>query len=499
MIGRSIGKFFGSRWTTSYRSGTLIDVRARLRTFSAVAAGFLAAGLALADLVRAQAMTYESRLIPRPGLVERDSAADPETPEQAKLEREFADGRFEQARATAEGILTRLGARFGQNNQAIIPALVNLATVLQRHGDLDGAIQNYERAVRVVESRANRRNLLLARPLYGLGLALLEARRYSDAVTVLQRAVFVRRTNLGLHSLEQLEYYDAWMESLIAVGRYEDAGARQLARLAIVELATGAGSPELLFSMEDACRWMALLGRYREERALHQRRLSIIVEEGGEADPRQIPVLRDLARTYAAALEPNIRGVASLRKAINLQEEQPDTTPAERAELLAALGDYYLMFPHLEERLRNRLRDRLKWGLITDIQPFDIETRDSRAYTYYARARELLAEDPDVEAIDKMFGRPQLLFAPTPSTGNAPPESLAVVEATVRLTVTSRGKTRNAEILDLRPQNAPKRVRTAVLRSMRNARFRPQISTTRPVATQDVQYRFRFRYVRGDA
>ena len=415
-------------------------------------------------------MPCEPRLIPRPGLVELDPDADPETPEQGKLEREFVDGRFEQARATAEGILTRLRARFGRNSQAVVPALVNLATVLHHHGDLDGTIRNYERAVRVVESRANHRNLLLARPLYGLGLALLEARRYSDAVTVLQRAVFVRRTNLGLHSLEQLEYYDAWMESLIAAGRYEDAGARQQARLAIVELATGAGSPELLFSLEDASRWMALLGRYREERALHQRRLSIILEEGGEADPRQIPVLRDIAQTYAAALEPNIRGVYVLRKAIDLQEEQPDATPTERAELLAALGDYYFIFQF-----------------------------PRRAHSYYARARELLAEDPDVEAIDKMFGRPQLLFAPAPSTGNAPPESLAVGEATVRLTVTSRGKTRNAEILDLRPQNAPKRVRTVVLRSMRNARFRPQISTTRPVTTQDVQHRFRFRYARGDA
>ena len=403
-------------------------------------------------------------VVRRPGLVDLDPETRAITPAQARLEAEFADGRYREATAAAEQVLASVRARYGEQSLRAVPPLVNLATVLQRAGNAAAAVEAYGRAVRLVESTQNLRDLRLARPLYGMGLALHEAGRPHQAATVLAQAVFISRMNLGLWSLDQLEFYDALMESLIALGRYDDVAARQQARLVIVERATGAGSAEVLEALADAGGWLRRAGRYREERDVHQRRLALLRERPGASDASLVPVLRDVAQTYTAALEPDAGGVLALSQALAIEERQPAPSAAARAEILTELGDYYYLFRAL--------------------RPADL---------YYERARKLLVEAEDRETLEALFGQPKALYVPQPSLAEAAPHDVSVAEALVRMTVDARGQPRDVEILELGP-SGDDAARAQVLLSVGRARFRPRITANGAAATEAVCYRFRFRY-----
>lgn len=327
-----------------------------------------------------------------------------------------------------------------------------------------GAIAAYRAAVQAIDTSHDHLDPRLAVPLYGLGRALADAGRHQEAAAVLAQAVFVRRTSFGLYDAAQLEFYDALMESLFAIGRDDDVAARQLARVAIVERVSGPQSPELLDTLAEAAAWLRRAGHAAEERALHERRLEILRAGSATSDPRVVSVLRDVARSYGAAHDPDIHGVLTLTQALELAEQLPGGETGTRAEILAELGDFYLIFRSYPS-----------------------------ASHYYDRARALLAGDD--QAFAAAFADPRPLWIPAPEIGKGTARDPDFADALVSLRVDERGSVDAVEIVEIAPDTAA--ARAAADRSLRRARFRPRFTSAGAIAATGVRYRHRFRYLEG--
>ncbi len=411
----------------------------------------------------------ELQSLQAPALGERTGEA-----ARAALVAQFAAGRYEEAVGTAQDLLAQAREQFGDSDTAIVPTLQDLAVCQHHAEDYRGAVRSYEQALELLASGPNSRDPRLAQPLYGLGVAQFAARDYAGAVDNLQRAVFVTRVNDGLNSLNQLRYYDALTEAHLALGSYNEAVARQKARIAVVQQATDVDSAETTAAIEQAARLYRRIDHFFEERDMRRREVSRIAKSRGYDDISLVPKLRELAATYRLGYAPDYIAVGDLERALDILDKHPEAdTLDERVAVLVELGDLFLTF-----------------------------NESPRALRYYKQAYKLLDKAGNQARIQALFSEPVPVFVPRPDAvagvGEQPAAGLPQGYVLLEYDLGSTGKPRDVKTLELEPASASI-MRPRAERALRAARIRPVIGPEGPQNGKDLLYQLNFNYVAGES
>ncbi len=418
-------------------------------------------------------------------------AAEEPSDERTTAYREFRSafdaGNYAAALPVAARVVELTQAAYGPDAAEMANPLSNLATTYYRMREYGTALDNYRRALTVLDLQGDAVNARLVPPLHGMGMALRGLQRDDEAITPLKRAVDITRNRDGLHAPSQLPILKALIDAYIASGRYEDAGREQLYAFSVAESAWGKEDIRMLPALDDYARWNERTGRYTAARVLHTRALQI-ADAVQPQNPKAVDALRGIARTYrlafvfgesddsaaAAAEMPAALGNMNLSRAVSAPSSDgeralrdalqrlrgPGGTPALRGAVLLDLGDWYLTGG----------------------------TGPRALATYREAWRELAAT-----------GDTTVLAQPTPVIYRPPsiavsrrqedPELHVEQDIEVRMSIAADGSVRDATIANPAPEREA--AERAVMAAARRATWRPAFSNGEPVAATEFLFRER--------
>ncbi len=463
--------------------------------------------------IQAATMDANIPVLRTPGFQPITGLNDRELVLQRVAEDAVARGDYQRAEANWTKLRIRLEKRLGANAASVWSTRFNLAVLAHRENRYQEALRQYRELIDHIEASGHFRHPAMAAPLFGMGSVLQALNEHALAVDTIQRAIFITRTDKGLNSLEQTQYDNNLMQSLLALGDVEGARSRQEVRLELAQRSLPEG-PELLAEMSEIAAWYRVMGDHRREANIQQRRLEILESLYGDDHIELVPAYHDLAQAYQRMLREDIdqlrssmrlrsntsfsavrtrqyeqrlstgfdddyqkrdlinterQAVIALRTAIRIQKDE-QASPESRAKTLVLLGDHHLALG---------------------------KTRTARRY--YDDAWELLAEYEASEAQQQFFAQPVPVFEKTlPSTlrDDLGPGLLAKGQITLKLEVSASGKARDVEVTDMEPAEIAKFERR-LLRYARQTVFRPRWSDEGAVETPDHQYTYRFLSQRG--
>jgi tetratricopeptide (TPR) repeat protein len=159
-----------------------------------------------------------------------------------------AAGDYEQAREHHEQALDMLARTLGPRSEPVARAALNLGTTLYRAGAYDQARMQFEAAIEVFETRP------VVPPELGnacVGLALIEIDqdRFTEAEFLLQRALTVWETVLGLDHPRVAVVLGNLGEVAMRLGRLEQATVHLTRAIALKERALDEDHPSLAFPL----------------------------------------------------------------------------------------------------------------------------------------------------------------------------------------------------------------------------------------------------------
>jgi len=374
----------------------------------------------------------------------------------------------------------------GDDEEALVTPLINLATAQLRAGDLLAAEGNYSAAVALTEKHFGIVSPRLITPLTGLAQAYLRAGQPVQAAESYERALHVNHVNDGFYNLGQIPLRDGLTESYLAGKEMAKANFHQAAQLQIMEHRVGRGSPELLPALAKLADWYERSGQLYQARLVRQNTAQLIAASKGENDPDLVEPLIAIANSYrlqalqALQVPTNdpmqgpdtllpMSGVV-LRKALGIVDQQPEPDPLQRARVLVEFGDLYLV-----------------WG-----------KRNSAGDAYADAWRTLSANADLVARRDDYFATPVRLYW-TPPPPAYPASAARLPDSTrlqpghvvVKFAVEATGLVSSAGVVESDPAGlADKSVISAVRRSL----YRPRHVDGVPVLTEGLSLRHDYRY-----
>jgi tetratricopeptide (TPR) repeat protein len=374
-------------------------------------------------------------------------------------------------------------AQYGEEGEELAVPLGNLATTLYRMGRHGEAIDQYRRALTLLDRSATTTDPRLVAPLHGLGAALRAQDRCEEAIVPLKRATDIIRNREGLHAPSQLPVVRPLIDCYERTWRIDDANREHQFAYNVAEQAYGAEDPRLIGPLVDYARWHERTGRYSAARLMYMRAVQIADREGptslkaveplrgiartyrlafvnGESQERAMQVAQDLPPSLAQsqlvnlAAVPSGEGERALRNALQRLEIAGDGAAAMRGEVLVDLGDWYR-----------------------------IAGAGQRAVNSWIQAWGELSKAGDTSLLDKpaaiVYRPPSMATSQRPQN----PDEYNVVEVQVRVSIAADGSVRDATIA-----NAGERTDSAarpVINAVRRATWRPAFSGGVPVATPD--------------
>jgi len=389
----------------------------------------------------------------------------------------YDDGQYADAIEAGKRVIVLSIEANGRNHLQTARALTNLAIAQQKNGEYEAAVQNYEAAADIIEAVDSRLSKHLINPLRGLGNTYLDAGQPDQAILVYDRAVHLTHVNFGPQNLQQVDLLDALAESFVRLQDVEEANDIQDLSYQLYARRFGEDSAAILPALQRRARWLHRLGLFSQERYVWNQAIDVIEEEYGEDDLRLIPPLNGLARTYLYDIEPSVsnRGEWALRRALEIAEKHPESTPALVADSLIDSGNYHTLRGEAQKARRA-----------------------------YRQAWQLLSDDENLLTIrDSSFGQPvKIRYATAPAYADEETNPIAnpvfrgrefdrgVV--VVNFTVNARGRTEDITVIESQP---PGLMDAEVKRAVRRMVFRPRYVDGQPVSTPDQIFRHRFGYI----
>jgi tetratricopeptide (TPR) repeat protein len=408
--------------------------------------------------------------------------------------RRLLDARdYAQAAALAQELLESAERRPGPGGELLQVALMNLALAQYLDQDYVGAEASYLRVVELVEKSGRLSTPRLARAQAGLATTYYAGKRYDLAVARYELAIALVRREQGLFTEEQIPFLEKYADSLVHIGRADDAVRARRYILRAIERTYGADSVRYAQEFESMGRWFTRIGAYDPARASLRKSIQIIEAAKGEDAVELIGPLTALAEcarrqlidpsyTLAAAVDdqrqslfhdtlppvlpsasPNTvanEGQSALNRAVEIAIAQVPASPVQVADVRTLLGDWYQSRRKEEQGLSNY---QLAWQAAGD------STVDGKPLT------------------GLLFGRPvQLVYTP-PSSWNRyadrQGDEVVVRMAVLDLTVAADGHVAEATVLS--DGGSPK-FGEQVQRAARAAIYRPRLENGTPVATPGV-------------
>ena len=393
------------------------------------------------------------------------------------------EGAMDEADTSAKRIVAMTIRLYGAESLETSKALNNLAIVQSRSGQYDAAIQNFERAVEIIEDVEDRLNAQLVNPLKGLGSAQLNGGRPDLAMQTFDRARHITHVNEGPHNIDQVEILESLAESTLRAGNAD--GARDvLDRIHVLNVRHFENNElGLLPSLMRRGNWQHRAGYYNDERATYRRVISIIEARLGKDDPSLIPPLRKLGESfYTINLnDPNsYRGMIPsgeiyFKRAVRIAEQSPQLPWSEYVEVQLALADFYI---YSESHNRARKIYGEMWNYLST----DAERIDARSH---------MLERPLV-----LFQKPLPTFVSTGAAKNAGGDELLIGVIRVDYTISPRGRVRNLRTEAKPPEFTE--MQRMVHREMRRRVFRPSMGEGQLQTSEGMVLEHSFYYRQSD-
>jgi len=389
----------------------------------------------------------------------------------------YDSGRYASATEAGKRVVVLSIEVNGRDDLQTARALTNLAIAPQQNGEYEAAVQNYEAAVDIVERVESRLSKHLINPLRGLGNTYLDAGRPDEAIRVYDRAVHLTHVNSGPQNLDQVDLLDALAESFVRLQDLEEASEIQDLSYQLYARRFGEDSAEILPALQRRARWLHRLGLFGRERDVWYQAIDVVEAEYGEDDLRLIEPLNGLARTYVYDIQRTVsnRGEWALRRALEIAENHPESTPSLVADSLIDTGNYHTLRGEAQKARRA-----------------------------YRRAWELLSENESLAAIrERRFDRP-VLIRPARPPGYVDEETNPVVNPVYRgrefdqgvvvadFTVNARGRTEDIDVVESEP---PGLMDSEVKRAVRRLVYRPRYVDGQPVSTPGQTFRHRYSFI----
>lgn len=397
---------------------------------------------------------------------------------------QFDARQYAAALPLAEKLVQLTEAQFGAEDMALTNPLTNLATVNYKLANHTVAIENYQRALRILQAKSTIADRQQIRPLHGLGLSFMAVDDPESAVVALKRAADLSRNVDGLFNIGQIEFIDSLVEAYAATGRYAEAEKEAVYALRVEEAAHGRASLALLPRLEKLARWYEYDRRFTTQRGIYERALNILTRTAGKNDLRRVGPLRGIARSYRLETYYGVEGAADGAPVFNAGTNGApvfsEGSQQRRGEstLTAALAVVDANSP-VDHQLRGEvLADLGDWYLTTNSR--------NRAYDSYAEAWKALAQVGNTRPLES----PRLL-AYRPSISSVDRSQLDPAEAVVKVVEMHFTVDRDGRVEDIRSPttDVPEAVVRNVITSMRRSRYAPRIENGAAVATQDVMFR----------
>ena len=248
--------------------------------------------------------------------------------------------RFESAEQSLRASIRILTQAQGPDTAALGGPIGSLAQLLARRGSKQEAIEQLERARRLVEAEYGTEHPNTAAAIENLGNAYAEAERFEQALEYQRKALEIRRKSLGPdHPLVAVSHQNL-ATSLRTMGRGEEAKDHALLALKLFERARGQESADYVSALGALARVEAELGEETEALDHAREALEIAVRVYGErhttvADFREryALMLADQDRTEDARAQ--LQTVLRLRESLQgAEHRQTGRTAGHLAELL---------------------------------------------------------------------------------------------------------------------------------------------------------------------
>ncbi|HKU89505.1 MAG TPA: tetratricopeptide repeat protein [Steroidobacteraceae bacterium] len=386
------------------------------------------------------------------------------------------------ARPLAEKLVRLTEEQYGPDELVLTKPLTNLATVDYKLGNYPGAIENYQRTLRILQAKSTLADKQQITPLHGLGISFMGANDPESAVVALKRAADLSRNTDGLFNINQVEFIDALINAYAATGRWQEAEKEALYAMRVEEAAYGRSSIKLLDRLDKLARWYEADRRYTSERNVYDRALAILQKAGNENDVRRVAPLRGIARAFRLESFYGVEGAdssGSFNTGNQGAQVFADTTQSRRGEtaLATALSIIDSNSP-VDQQLRGEvLTDLGDWYLIANAL--------RRAYDTYADAWKSFAQVDNT----RYLSAPRIL-AYRPSISSIDRSQLDPAEAMVKnvelhFTVDRDGRIDN---VTSPTTDVPDAIVKGSAMSMKRSRYAPRIENGAAVPTDDVVF-----------
>jgi tetratricopeptide (TPR) repeat protein len=302
-----------------------------------------------------------------------------------------APAAFRQTRLRVRASSAYMGRLFACALSGAVPALAAQEAVPAPTGD---PVAEYLTAIERAESQDGAYAAELVDLYYGMGQLLLEQGELETARDALYQTVMVARVNAGPNSLEQTLYLYSIADIELRLGN-RTAAMDVLDNIYLIHARHhGEDNPALLPTVEKIYDWYVrqlspaavpllpedlqnlsyLMGRaaalteaeyglghartalrYRELGQIHYQAIRYFAQTGQTPNPEL--VLASEGSTNQALLErvavDHLKaGEAAFERAVQAWQQNPDATDLERAEAMAELGDWYLVFRYFQKARR---------------------------------------------------------------------------------------------------------------------------------------------------
>lgn len=412
--------------------------------------------------------------------------------------------------AAAEQLVAAARTAATQEPLALADALTLLGNAQLGARNFDAALTAFNESLQIAEARAGAASPKLLDPLRGLGYAFAAAERHKEAIPPLERALLIDRRSYGLYDMAQQKVLRQLAESLVKVGRADDAQRHVAYLVQLGDRVYGKRDPRQVPILCFAAGWYGDLGDFISARAIYRTAIELVENKLGPNDMASVEPLRGLASTYTQELYFSTLG---------LRTQTLDRTPTSadgNANLQRELNPRFLGTEG-EKALERAVKvldaqppsayDTLLETLLQTGDWFQIKHMPEKAMPYYRRAASLSSTiDAAEAALHPSPGRgsvvveggplafPVRIYYPTPSqaTRNTtlPADQVDERFVAVQFTVTDSGDVEDAKITEA---NGTQRESADALAAIRAARFRPQFVNGEPVKTTGMTNREVFR------
>jgi tetratricopeptide (TPR) repeat protein len=384
------------------------------------------------------------------------------------------------ARPLAEKLVKLTEEQYGPDELALTKPLTNLATVDYKLGNFGGAIENYQRTLRILQAKSTLADKQQIQPLHGLGVSFMGANDPESAVVALKRAADLSRNTDGLFNINQVEFIDALISAYAATGRRQEAEKEALYAMRVEEAAYGRSSIKLIDRLEKLARWYEADFRFTSQRNVYDRELAILQRNAPENDLRRVRPLRGIARSFRLENFYGVEGAdnsGSFNTGNQGAQVFNDTTQSRRGEtaLATALSIVDSNMP-VDQQIRGEvLTDLGDWYLIANAL--------RRAYDTYADAWRSFSQVDNT----KYLAKPRILaYRPSISSidrSQLDPAEAVVKEVELHFTVDRDGRIDN---VTSPTTDVPEAIVKGSAMSMKRSRYAPRIENGVAVPTENV-------------